>query len=247
MMKSSYHTHTRWCRHAKGNIEDYIREAIRLELDLFAICDHVFDDNSFGPRASWSEYDAYLSDVKNAENKYGKDIRLIRSIEAEYYPDAMNKYREMKERDDFSVWILGQHESSDRMIDFFEYDEDLDGMMKRYTEDVIEGLETGFFDILAHPDLLMMFYREPTPYFLECMDRIFMTCEKMNVAVEINANGIRGNKCYPNLEAFELSKKYNIRYIVSSDAHNPDFLYDDAVRKAEEFADKLGIEISDFI
>ena len=27
-MIANYHTHTRWCHHAQGEIEDYIREAI---------------------------------------------------------------------------------------------------------------------------------------------------------------------------------------------------------------------------
>ena len=28
-MIANYHTHTRWCRHAEGEIEDYIQEAVR--------------------------------------------------------------------------------------------------------------------------------------------------------------------------------------------------------------------------
>ena len=27
-MIANYHTHTRWCRHATGEIEDYIQEAV---------------------------------------------------------------------------------------------------------------------------------------------------------------------------------------------------------------------------
>ena len=40
-MIANYHTHTRWCRHADGEIEDYIREALRRGLKALAITDHV--------------------------------------------------------------------------------------------------------------------------------------------------------------------------------------------------------------
>lgn len=244
-MKTSYHTHTRWCRHAVGEIEDYVKKAIELKLDMFAICDHVFNDIPLGPRAPWDEYDAYLNEVKLIEKRYGKQIELIRSMEAEYYPELMERYRVMKEKDNFSIWILGQHESSDHQIDFFKNSDDIDMKLDRYTNDVIEGLNTGFFDILAHPDLMMMYYEKPDKHFLECMDRIFQVCEKMNVAVEINANGIRGHKHYPNREVFKLSKKYKLNYIISSDAHNPEFIYDEAMREAEDFAKELNLDVID--
>ena len=242
-MKTSYHSHTRWCKHADGEIEDYVKKAIELNLEMFAICDHVFNDIPLGPRAPWSEYDAYLENLKQVEAKYENQIELQRSIEAEYYPELMERYQTMKEKDHFAVWILGQHESSDHQMDFFKNSDDIANKLERYTEDVIEALETGFFNILAHPDLFMMYYTKPDKHSLECMDRIFRVCEKNNVVIEINANGIRGHKHYPNREVFELSKKYNLRYIISSDAHNPEFLYDDAMRKAEEFADDLKLNV----
>ena len=39
-MIANYHTHTRWCRHADGEIEDYIQEALRRGLKALAITDH---------------------------------------------------------------------------------------------------------------------------------------------------------------------------------------------------------------
>ena len=246
-MKTSYHSHTKWCKHAKGEIEDYVLAAINADFELFAICDHVFDDNHpFGPRGSFKDYPQYLAQIKEVEAKYQDKIKLIRSMEAEYYPEMMETYRKMKKEDNFSIWILGQHESKDHLIDYFAPG-DADNKLISYTNDVIEGIETGFFDILAHPDLMIMHYDKVNELFMSCMARIFEACEKNKVIVEINANGIRGNKGYPNLEVFELSKKYDLKYIISSDANNPKCLYDDAVVKAEEFAEKLGLKIESII
>ena len=30
-MKTSYHSHTKWCKHAKGEIEDYVLAAINAD------------------------------------------------------------------------------------------------------------------------------------------------------------------------------------------------------------------------
>ena len=40
-MQANYHTHTRWCKHGTGEIEDYIEEAIRKGLTEIAITEHV--------------------------------------------------------------------------------------------------------------------------------------------------------------------------------------------------------------
>ncbi|MDY2596070.1 MAG: hypothetical protein SOW34_14550, partial [Oliverpabstia sp.] len=56
-------------------------------------------------------------------------------------------------------------------------------------------------------------------------------------------NGMRYNRSYPSEPAFLLSKEYQLQYMINSDAHAPEKLYDEGVRKAEEFADKLGLKI----
>lgn len=246
-MLSSYHSHTRWCNHACGEIEDYVTEAVRNRLETFTICDHTPDDNHpFGPRCSWNDYPNYLKDVNRVENKYGDQIELLRGFEAEYYPDMMTVYQDMKYHDDIRVWILGQHESADHNKDYYHMN-DIDRDTISYTDDVIAGINTGFYQILAHPDLILINYLQPSKLYFECMNRIFEACEKHNVIIEINANGIRGGKNYPNKQTFIMSKAYKLQYIVSSDAHAPNQLVDQSVARAEEFAKNLGLLVLDKI
>ncbi len=40
-MKNNYHTHMYLCRHATGTIEDYVKEAIRLNFDAIGFTDHA--------------------------------------------------------------------------------------------------------------------------------------------------------------------------------------------------------------
>ena len=73
-----------------------------------------------------------------------------------------------------------------------------------------------------------------------------------NIPLEINANGIRkgtrdlpeGKRyLYPRLEFWQLVKEKGAKVIVSSDAHDPEKLWDDDVLRAYEFARQLGIEV----
>ena len=62
--------------------------------------------------------------------------------------------------------------------------------------------------------------------------------------MEINANGLRRPTGYPNREIWMLSKKYKLTTIISSDAHDPRCLVDDAVHQTEQMAAAWGIEIT---
>ncbi|MFR9254528.1 MAG: hypothetical protein ACLVJ6_02810 [Merdibacter sp.] len=43
---------------------------------------------------------------------------------------------------------------------------------------MIAALNTGFFQLLAHPDVIMVNYEQPTPLLLE-HDRIFAECRRV--------------------------------------------------------------------
>ena len=49
-MQANYHTHTRWCKHATGEIEDYIEAAIGAGLKELAITGHVPHKDNLDPR-----------------------------------------------------------------------------------------------------------------------------------------------------------------------------------------------------
>lgn len=56
-MKANYHTHTRWCRHGQGEIEDYILTAISHGYRELAITEHVPHRDNLDPRRlQWEEF-----------------------------------------------------------------------------------------------------------------------------------------------------------------------------------------------
>ena len=77
------------------------------------------------------------------------------------------------------------------------------------------------------------------------MRKIFKSCQDNDIPVEINMNGLRVNKRYPDKNAFRISKDYNLRYLINSDAHRPNELVDENYQRALDFAKELDLKVED--
>lgn len=247
-MQANYHTHTRWCKHATGEIEDYIEAAIGAGLKELAITEHVpHKDNLDARRIQWEEFAAYDQALESAIQKYRTDIRVIKGFECEYYPEALDTYQMFKEQFGYKLLILGQHRSGkNREYDNFAVKTERE--MQIYADEVCKGLETGLFTFLAHPELALQGY--PYAWDEACervMRQIYSMCEHRNIPVEINANGFWDHRAYPSRDALILSKEYKLRYLINSDAHRPDYLCGEPVAAVEVFAKEIGLPITEFL
>lgn len=193
-MIANYHTHTRWCRHATGEIEDYIREAVRKGLRAVAITEHVPHSQNFDPRRmQWEEFSAYNAELDRLIEQYRGQIHVIKGFECEYYPFALENYKMFRDQYGYKLLILGHHTNKDRTADNFAPKGEAE--MQQYADEVIEGLRTGLFTFLAHPDVPFCGYTGSAEFALEQMGRIFAVCEELGIPVEINANGVPGRPC----------------------------------------------------
>lgn len=240
-MIANYHTHSRWCRHAEGEIEDYFEAAVRLGFKELAMTEHV------PHRYSWSwfpielipEYDAALNE---AIEKYKDKIRLYKGFECEYHPDDMADYLHYKNELGYSFLIMGQH-GFGKNNEYNSFDVKKSSDMRIYADTVCEGLETGAFVLLAHPDVVMTEYKGSFDGDCEkAFRQIFKTCEGLHIPVEINMNGYRDRRGYPDENVLTLSKDYDLRYLMNSDAHSPKKLYDEAGRELERWLEGLKIK-----
>lgn len=240
---ANYHTHTRWCKHAVGEIEDYIESAIAYGLKELAITEHVpHQDNLDARRLQWEEFEAYNEALNQAIEKYQDRIRILKGFECEYYKESLEAYKMFREKYGYELLILGQHRSgAAREIDHFASKGKEEILV--YGKEVCEALETGLFNFLAHPDLYMVGYDVWDDTAILVAKQILETCERLDVPIEINANGLRDGRSYPDRRFFELSKQYKLRYLINSDAHNPLHMAPEVIEKAEAFAAELEIEV----
>lgn len=247
-MRANYHTHSKWCHHGNGEIAEYIEEAIRHEMVEIAITEHVPHIDRF----TWMSQDEFFEfnkDLDRCVAKYGDQIRVIKGFECEYIPNqtVMDLYKKYQDKYGYELFIMGQHcAGADGEINMFETKDS--EAIKRYCEDVVNGLESGFFAYLAHPDVCLVDYKPGWDKTCEeGLAEVFQACSELNIPVEFNVNGLRGGREYPCKDCYALSKKYDLTYMLGSDAHAPDLLCNRDVTRAEELMKAWGLEVTEIL
>jgi HisJ family histidinol phosphate phosphatase len=241
-MVANYHTHTRWCRHGSGEIEEYIRAGIAGGLRELAFTEHVpLPGDPDRRRIRCDELDAFDRELNDLIVKYASAIRIRKGLECEYYPQLLGYYEDLRDRLGYEILILGQHTSIDRKLDYFGISRPND--IRRYADEVCRGLETGLFAFLAHLDAPITSYLVPDRPFLDAMARIFSLCEERDIPVEINANGLGHRRGYPCREVWELARSYQLRVLVCADAHYVPDLICKNVTKCEDLARELNLNL----
>ena len=247
-----YHTHTSRCGHAVGEDEEYVKSAIEAGVKRLGFSDHVFFPAGFeqeGIRGAITELNDYLSSIHLLKEKYKDQIDIKVGFEAEFCRDFVDYYEFLlKEKVDYL--IMGQHcYEADGEIYWYLYQDCPIKNIKKYVDDVIEGLKTGMFKYLAHPDHFMMSQRDWNEGLEKESRRLLKACEELNIPIEINMCGMRRknynevNYSYPNINFFNLVKDYNLKVVLGYDAHSPSSFFDGTYEHAVDFAKRTGLKI----
>lgn len=252
-MKVNYHTHTCRCLHAQGAEKDYLQNALDAGLTILGFSDHApFPDRDFGLRMSCEELDDYLETLDDLKCAHSGDIRLLKGLEIEYLPEYRDYYEMLFEKKQLDYLLLGEHFyriAPDSIANIY-HASDTDCYLK-YASAIAEALKTGYFKILAHPDLYLI---NPFAWDRNCdaaADIILNAAAQNNVILEFNANGLRrgihdfpdGRRySYPDDRFWKKVCGSNIPVLVGSDCHNPTQVWDSAVEDAYAHLREIGIE-----
>lgn len=234
-MDYNYHTHTFRCNHATGSEEEYIITAIKAGVKYMGFSDHApyrFPDGyeSFY-RMPMATAEDYFSVLKALREKYKGQIEIKIGFEMEYYPSHFEAM--LKNVVDFGAeyLILGQH---------FLYEEHPNGVassgakgeqnLKEYVSLVVNGIKTGRFTYVAHPDLIA--YNEDDTVYANEMRKICVASREYNVPLEINFLGIRFNRHYPNKKFWKIVGEEQSPVTFGFDAHTVEEAGDTESEKA---------------
>lgn len=119
-----------------------------------------------------------------------------------------------------------------------------------YAQNVADGMKTGLFLAVAHPDIYMADNFVWDDNCKKAADIIIDTAVTTGTVLEYNANGFRREKKfypdgtryqYPHPAFWEMVKGSGARVIVGSDCHNPSQVWDVAIEKAYQNLYALGI------
>lgn len=246
-MVANYHTHTKRCHHATGEDREYIEAAIARGLDTLGFSDHVpmpfADGHQSGYRIRIEELEEYIRSLEALREEYKDRIRILIGFEAEYYPEVFEDMMALIGRYDYDYMIMGQHflgnEVGERSCGAGSMEE---SALARYVDQVIEGLETGAYTYLAHPDNFA-FAGEDAVYERQ-MRRLCERCLALNIPLEINLLGLRTARHYPSDRFFRIAAEVGNPVVLGCDAHAPcDMAVPENVAEGYAMAERLGLRV----
>lgn len=243
MMRIDLHNHTIRCNHADGSIDEYIRQAIALGVDIYGFSEHApmeFDQNY---RLRFDEMKLYEKDVLDAREKYKNEIDILLGYEIDFLPKYMDE-RVLKAKVDYligSVHFINEWGfDNPEFIGGYE-GRDINEIWQSYFDTVESMAKSGLFDIAGHLDLLKVFKFLPTKDVRLLAKNALKAIKKTDMTVEINTAGLRKpiEEIYPSRPLIEEMYELDIPITFGSDAHKIEHIghgYDEA----EALVKKIG-------
>lgn len=250
-MYANYHTHTRRCKHAQGEDREYVEAAIEAGMRVLGFSDHcpwvLPDGFASGIRMDCSEIDSYFSSLLKLREEYADDIRLLIGFESEYIPEFMEAQDQLFSNYPLDYMILGQHflgmEEGSAYMGNPTVEESI---LARYVDMVIQGMDSGRYAYLAHPDLIH-FVGEKEVYEFH-MRRMLSYMLDNSYPVEINMLGALQGRHYPDHRFLELAGEIGNACIIGVDAHSPDLLKNqEGERICRRLAEKYGLRLRELL
>lgn len=244
-MKVDLHNHTALCNHATGTVAEYVEAAIACNIQYFGFSDHAPMHYDPAYRMRFDQMELYESWIKEAQERYKKDITVLLGYEIDYLPGYMEESVLTRKCD----YLIG----SVHFIDEWGFDNpefigryegvDIDETYRRYFELVEMMARSGKFDIVGHLDLLKVFKYLPTRDIRLLAQDALKAIKQANMSVEINVSGYRKPiaEAYPSPLLLESIAELEIPITFGSDAHSKEQvgLYSS---ETEALARKYGFE-----
>lgn len=232
-MKYNYHTHTVRCKHAVGAEREYIENAIEAGFEILGFSDHspqFFEDGYVsGMRMLPSEAEEYIACIKGLADEYKNEIKIYAGFEAEYFPESFQRLQQLCRSIGADYLIMGQHfldrengglyfgsPTSDRRV------------LAAYVDQVLEGVSTGSFSYIAHPDICN--FCGDSKAYEEEITRLCREAKRLSVPLEINMLGYSSARHYPSEKFFKTAKSVGNDFVIGCDAHAPQSLINTALQ-----------------
>ena len=202
-MRYNLHTHTYRCNHASGTDREYVEAAIKAGMKTLGFADHC---PQFFP------------------NDYYSTFRMRPEAAADYVESLRTLKKEYK--DDIEIlMIMGQHfiHNEYEVPNYYASNPTYEDA-KQYVRQTLEGLRTGMFTYIAHPDILR---HEDPVFYRELMTEYCRELKDMDIPVEYNILGYRNKKWYPNALFWQVVAEVGNRVVLGYDAHEPGALLEE--------------------
>ena len=170
----------------------------------------------------------YVAAVGQLREKSG-GVRVKLGIEADYAPGFTESLAELLKTQPFD-YVLG----SVHFIDGWSFDNEQEiaqyqkwklwDLYERYFTLLQQAAASGYFDVMAHPDLIKKFGFVPEQSLLPLYEDTVRVFKKAGVCLEVNTAGLRYpiRELYPAPAFLKLAVSSGIPLTLGSDAHKPE-------------------------
>lgn len=222
------HTHSIHSFDGNDPVEELCQSAIEKGAKVIAITDHCdIDGADMDPDELCP---AQLKDINYCINKYSDKIEILKGIEIGQGIYRKKETQALLNKYDYD-FVLGSLHNLENMEDFFFLDYknyDIDELLTRYFDGLLELCKWGAFDSLAHLTYPLRYIvaREKIDVdmnkYSDVCDAIFEELIKSDKALEINTSGLFMDMkdTLPNISFVKRYKQLGGEYItLGSDSH----------------------------
>lgn len=228
-MLPDYHIHTLFCKHAEGEMAEYLRSAVRRRLPEICFTDHVPNPDNYDQehRMKVEEFPRYRQMVRGLAASGAPAVLF--GLEADYYPGCEKFLKKFLPAHDLDLVIGSIHYIEDWGFDNPEEREvwdnvDVADTWRKYFDLVGRLAETRLFDVVGHFDLPKKFGFSPgAAKIREMVGPVLEKIAGAGMAIELNTSGLRKpvKEIYPSLMLLEMARGRDIPVCFGSDAHRP--------------------------
>lgn len=238
MRGSSYHTHTTYCD-GKNTPEEMVLEAIALGCAEIGFSGHAFtvQDNEFCMSKECTK--EYRNCIRQLQEKYAGQIRILMGIEQDYYSDDPEENYDymigsvhMVEKNGYFLPVDASRDLQIQVVESF-YGGDFYGFIEDYYALVGDIYRKTHCQIIGHFDLITKFnesgdlFDTNHPRYVAAASAALHKLLPEPVIFEINSGAIsRGYRTTPYPEPWILNEILNSGkpVIYTSDCHDKRFL-----------------------
>ncbi|MCB2181450.1 MAG: histidinol-phosphatase [Desulfobulbaceae bacterium] len=232
------HVHSRLCKHATGEMEDYVVAAMNKKLRRIIFLEHFETGISYFERTwlSADDFSYYHNEAARLRAKYQDEIEVKAGVEVGLNPERIDETREFLKQYQWHRVALSFHylkTTEDHVNMVSRRQSNLDLMAQIGIRKVVTAYFSGLLgamdclpvDVLCHLDAVLRHYPGIT---FSAEDRMLITSilQKMadkNIALEINTSGyVHRDEPYPEKVIVKEALEKGVRLVAGADAHHPE-------------------------
>ena len=250
---TNYHMHSHYCD-GEGELESFVKKAIERNMYAIGFSGHAPVPFNSDWHIQLDHLDTYISEIEFLKEKY-KEIEIFSGLEVDYIPGQIGPNSYADRNLDFiigSVHYAGQFRNQENCCidgtkEEFEralklvYNNDIEKLVSRYYENVVEMLNNDPPDIIGHLDVIKKlnsnnrYFSEEESWYQDIVNDVIQAISVTESILEVNTRGYYKSftkEFYPGKRILERCFEANIPVTISSDAHHPNEIaqnFEDAV------------------